>query len=100
MAKSDLVLTKIPYKYDQLGFPFYPVGDSRPTRPCLLHFFLERKTGITGVPFGRTDLSIGGIGTSLHALLHRHGPVGPSFQGMPEEFDFHNLFLRAESDTK
>ena len=42
------------------------------------------------MPFGRTDLSIGGIGTTFHALLHRHGPVGPSFQGMPEEFGFHD----------
>ena len=59
---------------------------------ALLSKKLERKTGITGVPFGRTDLSIGGIGTTFHALLHRHGPVGPSFQGMPEKFDFHDLF--------
>ena len=46
---------------------------------------LERTTGITGVPFGRTELSIGGIGTTLQALSHRHGPVGPGFQGMPEK---------------
>ena len=52
----------------------------------LLTVFLERKTGITGVPFGRTDLSIGGIGTTFQALSHRHGPVGPGFQGMPETF--------------
>ena len=51
--------------------------------------FLERSTGITGVPFGRTELSIGRIGATVHALLHRHGPVGPSFQGMPEKVDFH-----------
>ena len=51
--------------------------------------FLERKTSIIGVSFGRTDLSIGAIGTTVHALLHRHGPVGPSSQGMPEKFDFH-----------
>mgnify|MGYP001421693670 CR=1 FL=1 len=55
--------------------------------------FLERRNGITGVPSGRTDLSIGGIGTIFHALLHRHGPVGPSFQGMPEQFDFHDFCL-------
>ena len=41
------------------------------------------------MPFGRTDLSIFGIGATVHALLHRHGPVGPSVQGMPEKFDFH-----------
>ena len=55
----------------------------------LLTVSRERKNGITGVPFGRTDLSIGWIGTTFHALLHRHGPVGPSFQGMPEKFDVH-----------
>ena len=85
-----------------------------------LTVFLERNSGITGVPFGRTDLSSGGIGTTFHALLHRHGPVGPSFQGMPEKLifrDFVGLFvlncfmknanehgwisaLRAENNTK
>ena len=50
---------------------------------------LERTTGISGVPFGRTDLSIGAPNTTFHAFLHGHGPVGPSFQGMPEKFDFH-----------
>ena len=54
--------------------------------------FLERNPGIIGVPFGRTELSICGNGTTFHALLHRHGPVGPSFQGMPEKFDFHVFF--------
>ena len=57
-----------------------------------LMVFMERKGGITGVPFGRADLSIGWIGTTFLARLHRHGPVGPSFQGMPEKFDFH-VFL-------
>ena len=51
--------------------------------------FLERKRGITGVPLSHTDLSIGAIGTTFHALLHRHGPVGASLQGMPEKFDCH-----------
>ena len=64
----------------------------------LLTIIPERKSEITGVPFGRTDLSIGGIGTTFHAISHRHGPVGPNFQGMPETFDFHDfskmLFLR------
>ena len=45
--------------------------------------------GITGVPFGRTDVSIGRIGTTCHALLHRNGPVGPGIQGLPDKFDFH-----------
>ena len=61
--------------------------------------FLERKSGITGLPFGRTELSIGGIGTTFHALLHRHGPVGTSFQGMPDEDGWISA-LRAVSDTK
>ena len=57
---------------------------------------LEHKTGITGVPFGRTELSICGNGTTVCALLRRDGPVGPCFQGMPEEsffFMFIDLFL-------
>ena len=57
-----------------------------------LTVFLERKSAITGVPFGRTELSICGIGTDCCALLHRHGPVGPSFQGMPDKLTF-CLFL-------
>ena len=52
--------------------------------------FLERTTGITGMPFDRTDLSFGGIGTTFHALLHRQVP-GPIFQGMPKKFDVHDL---------
>ena len=59
----------------------------------IMSAFPERITDMTGVPFGRTDLSIGGIGTTFHALLHRHGPVGPSFQGMPEKFDLITCFL-------
>ena len=50
---------------------------------------LERKTGITGVPFGRTEVSIPFACSFFRALSHRHGPVGPSLQGMPEKFDFH-----------
>ena len=46
--------------------------------------FLERKRGITRVSSSRRELSIGGIGTTFQALSHRHGPVGPGFQGMPE----------------
>ena len=55
---------------------------------------LERKNGITGVPFGRTELSIGASGRKLSALESREGPVGLGIQGMPEKFDFHYfLFL-------
>ena len=54
---------------------------------------LERKTGITGVPFGRTELSIGASGRKFSALESREGPVGPGIQGMPEKFDFHVFFL-------
>ena len=81
---------------------------------------LERKTGITGVPFGRTELSIGASGRKFSALESREGPVGPGIQGIPEKFDLHDFFLdfclktnmkmvdeygwiwefRAENDTK
>ena len=81
---------------------------------------LERKNGITGVPFGRTELSIRASCRKLSALSSREGPVGPGIQGIPEKFDFHDFLLiyfykknmkmvdedgwilefRAESDTK
>ena len=50
---------------------------------------LERKTGITGVPFGRTELSIGAPGRKFSALESREGPVGPGFEGIPEKLDVH-----------
>ena len=53
---------------------------------------LERKNGITGVSFGRTELSIGASGRNLSALESREGPVGPGIQEIPEKFDFH-VFL-------
>ena len=72
------------------------------------------------VRFGFPELSIGANGTTFCVLLDRDGPVGPGFQGMPEKFDFHDLFdlffksvlmnivnehgwisaFRAENDTK
>ena len=81
---------------------------------------LERKTGITGVPFGRTELSIRASCRKFSALSSREGPVGPGIQGIPEKFDFHDfvwtffykqnmkmvdqhgwiLEFRAENDTK
>ena len=64
---------------------------------CFYDFFLtvdlERKTGITGVPFGRTEISIRASCRKIRALASREGPVGPVTQGMPEKFDFHDLFL-------
>ena len=54
---------------------------------------LERKNGITGVPFGRTELSIGASGRNLSALESREGPVGPGIEGMPETIDFHDFFI-------
>ena len=54
---------------------------------------LDRKTGITGVPFGRTELSIGASGRNFSALESREGPVDPGIQGMPEEFDSHDFFF-------
>ena len=53
---------------------------------------LERKNGITGVPFGRTELSIRASCRKFRALASREGPVGPGTQGMPEKFDFHDFF--------
>ena len=53
---------------------------------------LERKTGITGVPFGRTELSIRASCRKFRALASREGPVGPGIQGMPEKFDVHVVF--------
>ena len=52
---------------------------------------LERKTGITGVPFGRTELSIRAFCRKFRALASREGPVGPGTQGMSEKFDFHDF---------
>ena len=81
---------------------------------------LERKNGITGVPFGRAELSIRASRRKFPALESREGPVGPGIQGIPEKFDFHDFFwiffykqnmkmvdqhgwileFRAENDTK
>ena len=65
------------------------------TRPYFFtNFFLtvdlERKTGITGVPFGRTELSIRASCRKISALESREGPVDPGIEGMPEKFDFHD----------
>ena len=54
--------------------------------------FLERSTGISEVPFGRTELSLRLSCIELCALLRREGPEGPGVQGMPEKFDFHDSF--------
>ena len=48
----------------------------------------ERKTGITEVPFGRTELSLRLSWTEFGALASRGGPEGPCFQGMPEKSFF------------
>ena len=81
-----------------------------------LTVFLERKSGITGVPFGRTELSLRLSGTQFRALLHRRGPEGPGAQGMREKSRLQGFpikknmeivnehgwisAVRAESDTK
>ena len=52
---------------------------------------LERKTGITGVPFGRKELSICASCRKFCTLASREGPVGPGIQGMPEKLDFHDF---------
>ena len=53
---------------------------------------LERKNGITGEPFGRTELSIRASCRNFSALSSREGPVGLGIQGIPEKFDFHDVF--------
>ena len=78
-----------------MGFPFYPVGVSSTTRQCLLQkkaCFLERRTGITEVSFGRTELSLRLSWIEFCTLLRREGPEGPGVQGMPEKFDVHDFF--------
>ena len=80
-------------------------GDIFTIRPCFFEkcfsctVDLERKTGITGVPFGRTELSIRASCRKFRALASREGPVGPGIQGMPNMFDVHdfvfNVFLPA-----
>ena len=44
--------------------------------------------GITGVPFGRTEVSIPFVSRFFRDLSHRHGPLGPRVQGMPEKSVF------------
>ena len=51
----------------------------------------ERKTGITGVPFGRTELSIRASCRKFRALASREGPVGLGTQGMSVKFHFHDF---------
>ena len=51
----------------------------------LIFFFLERNMGITGVPFGRTELSLRLSRTEFCALLRREVPEGSGVQGMPEK---------------
>ena len=99
-GRTDLSIGGIGTAFHALSHRHGPVSPGFQGMPEKLDFhvflffdvFLERKSCITGVPFGRTELSIGWIGTSFHALLQRHGPVGPGFQGMPEKLDFHDLF--------
>ena len=53
---------------------------------------LELKNRITGVPFGRTELSIRASCRKFRPLASREGPVSPGVQVMLEKFDFHDLF--------
>ena len=55
--------------------------------------FLERESGIIGVPFGRTELSLRLSWIEFRALFHRRGPEVPGVQGMSEKsFFFQDLF--------
>ena len=78
--------------------PVFPVVISSPSdhgfsKSVFLTVDLERKTGITGVPFGRTELSIRASCRKFRALLPREGPVGPGAQGRFEKKYFH-VFLK------
>ena len=75
---------------------------------------------MSGVPFGRTELSIRASCKKLSTLSSREGSVGLGIQRIPEKFDFHDfvwtclykqnlkfvdrhgwiLEFRAENDTK
>ena len=46
-------------------------------------YFLRRKLGIIGVPFGRTELSLRLSSTELCALLRREHTEAPGVQGVP-----------------
>ena len=58
---------------------------------CFLTVDLECKTGITGVPFGRTELSLRLSWIEFGPLASRGGPEGPWFQGMPEKSFVHDF---------
>ena len=49
--------------------------------------------GITGVSFGRTELSLRLSWIEFRALFHGRGPEGPGVQGMPEKKYFHVVCL-------
>ena len=71
-------------------------GDFFTIKPCFFEkcfvvtVDLERKTGMAGVPFGRTELSIRASCRICSAFSSREGPVGPGIQGIPEKFNFHD----------
>ena len=46
----------------------------------------------TRVGFGRTELSLSGIGTFVRALSFGYGPRGQGFEGEGESLDFHDFF--------
>ena len=71
---------------------FFKPPDHLLLRIVFLTVDLERKTGITGVPFDRTEVSIRASCRKFRTLSSREGPVGPDIQGMPEKFDFHDFF--------
>ena len=104
-------------------FPFIQTVSFVATRPCFLtNCFLtvglERKTGITGVPFGRTEVSIYTIFLKFFSRsIAQARSRSPSLQGMPEKSFFHDFAVvmfqtkmvdqhgwilesRAENDTK
>ena len=79
--------------------PVFPVVISSPSghgfsKSVFFTVDLERNTGITGVPFGRTVLSISASCRKFRAFASRKGPVGPGIEGISEKFDFHEFLKK------
>ena len=77
---SDRIYYKISYKVEKLNFEFIQPLISGLTPDhlfCFLMVFLERTSGLTGLSFGRADLSFGAIGTTFHAPFTQARSSGP-----------------------
>ena len=52
---------------------------------------LKFASGITGVPFGRTEVLIGAIDAPSPELSHGHGLKGACFHGVSKSLDLHDF---------